>query len=77
MKEKIIEIYQIVSVLCGIGLADLKGTNPVEEINILTEPMRKYDLEPYEKNPGKMTNWDLYLQKLKELIDELKRRGLI
>ena len=41
LKNRIVEVYQIVSELCGAGLAGLNGTNPVEEINDLMKPMEK------------------------------------
>lgn len=75
--ERIVEIYQIVSELCGAGLAGLNGTTPVAEINDLMKPMEKYGLNPYTNNPVNMTDWEPYCQKLKELLDELRRRGWI
>lgn len=75
--ERIVEIYQIVSELCGAGLAGLNGTNPVEEINDLMKPMEKYGLEPYTNNPVNMTDWDPSAQKLAELIYELRQKGWI
>lgn len=77
LKNRIVEIYQIVSELCGAGLAGLNGTKPVEEINDLMKPMEKYGLAPYTNNPVNMTNWKSYSPKLKKLIKELRRRGLI
>ena len=73
--ERIVEIYQIVSELCGAGLAGLNGTKPVEEINDLMKPMEEQRLGPYKINPINMTNWDSYSKKLEEFIDALKQRG--
>lgn len=77
LMKKLVELFQIVSELCGAGLAGLNGTNPVEEINDLMKPMEKYGLAPYTNNPVNMTNWKSYLPKLKKLIKELRQRGLI
>lgn len=77
LKKKLVELFQIISELCGAGLAGLNGTKPVEEINDLMKPMEKYGLKPYTNNPVNMTDWEPYCQKLKELLDELRRRGWI
>ncbi len=75
--DRIVEIYQIASELCGAGLAELNGTNPVNEINNLIGPMRNQYLTPYTNNPVNMTDWNPYAQKLAELIYELRQRGWI
>ena len=62
---------------CGAGLAELNGTNPVNEISNLIGPMRNQYLTPYTNNPVNMTDWNPYVQKLAELIYELRQRGWI
>lgn len=75
LMKKLVEVYQIASELCGYGLSQINNTKPVNEINKLTKPMRKYGLAPYTNNPVDMTNWDSYSKKLEEFIDALKQRG--
>ena len=77
LKEKLVELFQIISELCGYGLSQINNTKPVDEINDLMKPMEKYGLELYEREAVTRTNWDSYSQKLSELIYELRQRGLI
>jgi len=77
LKEKLVELFQIISELCGYGLSQINNTKPVDEINKLTKPMRKYGLARYKNNPVNMTNWKSYSPKLKKLIKVLRQRGLI
>ncbi|MGP1458239.1 MAG: hypothetical protein ACTTKL_02885 [Treponema sp.] len=78
LKNKIVEIYQIVSQLCALGLSKIDSKiSIVEETNRLTEPMRKYKLGTYTNNSINSTIWNSYSSKLKELIDELIQRGWI
>ena len=75
LKKKLVELFQIISELCGYGLSQINNTKPVDEINKLMKPMEKYGLEPYINNPVNITNWDSYSKKLEEFIDALKQRG--
>ena len=77
LKSRIVEIYLTASELCGAGLAELNGTDPVNEINNLIGPMRNQYLTPYTHKPVKMADWNPYAQKLAELIYELRQRGWI
>ena len=70
--SKTIELYQIVSELCGYAIAKINKTDVVDEINKLMEPMKEYNLQDYKNNPINMTNWNMYSQKLAEYIFILK-----
>ena len=75
LKKKLVELFQIISELCGYELSKINNTKPVDEINKLMKSMEKYGLAPYTNNPVNMTNWDSYSKKLEEFIDALKQRG--
>ena len=75
LKKKLVELFQIVSELCGYGLSQINNTKPVDEINKLMKSMEEQGLGPYKSNPINMTNWDSYSKKLEEFIDALKQRG--
>ena len=75
LKEKLVELFQIVSELCGYGLSQINKTKPIDEINKLMDAMKEHGLKPYKIDPINMTNWDSYPKKLEEFIDELKQRG--
>ncbi len=75
LKKKLVELFQIISELCGYGLSQINNTKPVYEINKLMKPMEEHDLKAYKKNPFNMTDWDSYSKKLEEFIDELKHIG--
>lgn len=75
LKNRIVEVYQIVSELCGYELSKINKTKPIDEINKLMDAMKEQRLGPYKSNPINMTNWDSYSKKLEEFIDALKQRG--
>lgn len=75
LMKKLVELFQIVSELCGYELSQINNTKPVDEINKLMKSMEEQGLGPYKNNPINMTNWDLCSQRLAEFIDTLKQRG--
>ena len=77
LMKKLVELFQIVSELCGYGLSQINNTKPVDEINKLMKSMEEQGLGDYEREAVTRTNWDSYSQKLSELIYELRQRGLI
>ncbi len=75
LKKKLVELFQIISELCGYELSKINNTKPVDEINKLMDAMKEHGLKSYKINPINMTNWDSYSKKLEEFIDALKQRG--
>lgn len=75
LMKKLVELFQIVSELCGYELSKINKTKPIDEINKLMDAMKEQRLGPYKSNPINMTNWDSYSKKLEEFIDALKQRG--
>ena len=75
LMKKLVELFQIVSELCGYGLSQINKTKPVDEINKLMKSMEEQGLGPYEREAVTRTNWELYSQRLAEFIDALKQRG--
>ena len=75
LMKKLVELFQIVSELCGYGLSQINNTKPVDEINKLMKLMEEQGLGPYEREAVTRTNWDLYSKRFAEFIDALKQRG--
>ena len=56
LMKKLVELFQIVSELCGYELSKINKTKPIDEINKLMKQMEKHGLKPYKNNPVNMTN---------------------
>ena len=72
LMKKVVELYQIVSVVGGYVTSKINDSNAVNEINELTEPMRE-NIHEYKHNPFNMTNWDQYSDKLKDIFEVIKK----
>lgn len=64
LMKNLVELFQIVSELCGYGLSQINNTKPVDEINKLMKPMKEQGLGYYKISLINMTNLGFLFEKI-------------
>ncbi len=72
---KVVEAYDIVSIIAGNVIAQREGENPLPIINTLRKSMKPYipNYENYKKNSINMNEWGQYGPHFVELLTIAKK----